>query len=123
LLQSHIGPNFSILKRERDLFGFDHCEAGRNLVADWNLPPEFESVVACHHEPRQPRNSWQMMDLIGLSCRMADAAGFPVFPGCEVVSYPELIEELPARERNMFCSDIDTLAFDIASKINALEST
>jgi hypothetical protein len=53
---------------------------------------------------------------------MADAAGFPVFPGCESIPYAEMFLELPDRERRTFCSDLDALAFDVASKINALES-
>lgn len=122
LLQAHTGPAAGILQSERHLFGFDHCEAGRNLVADWNLPSELESVVSGHHTASRGRGHWQMVDRVSISCRMADAAGFPVSPGCEFVPYPELFQELPDRERKLFYSDLDALAFDVASKINALES-
>jgi putative nucleotidyltransferase with HDIG domain len=122
LLQSHIGDSHSLLESERALFGFDHCEAGFNLVADWNLPPEFESVLSRHHSPPQDTGPWTMLDLIGLSCRMADATGFSVFPGCESPSYPELFQQLPPREQKSFYPDVHILAFDIANKINALET-
>jgi HD-like signal output (HDOD) protein len=121
LLQSHHGSPSSILEAERSLFGFDHCEAGRHLVTDWRLPTNFEDVVFCHHRPRQKDDPWHMPDLIKVSCRIADTIGFTVFQGCEVTPYEALLEELPDRERNSFCSDRDRLAFEISTKINAAE--
>jgi hypothetical protein len=53
---------------------------------------------------------------------MADAAGFPAFAGCEVTPYPELLDELPVRERSLFHATLEPLAFEIAKKINAVES-
>jgi hypothetical protein len=53
---------------------------------------------------------------------MADTVGFPAFPGCEATVYPELLEELPARERRLFYSDVETLAAEVANSIHAIES-
>jgi HD-like signal output (HDOD) protein len=121
-LGAHSGTPASILKAERELFGWDHCEAGRQLVVDWKLPTEFEAIVAEHHIARVMDGSWGMPDVINLSCRMADTAGFPAFPGCEASPYPELLEELPERERRLFHPTVEPLAFEIAKKINAVES-
>jgi len=88
LLGSHSGTPASILQGERDLFGWDHCETGRQLITDWNLPPEFDAIVAEHHAPRSDEAPWEMPALISLSCRIADTAGFPAFPGCEATPYP-----------------------------------
>ena len=77
LLETHSGPPVSILKAEHELFGWDHCQAGRQLIVDWKLPPEFEAIAAEHHEPRQKNGSWGMVDLINVSCRMAGRVGFP----------------------------------------------
>ncbi|MGA9069852.1 MAG: HDOD domain-containing protein [Terracidiphilus sp.] len=120
-LGAHSGTPASILKAERELFGWDHCEAGRQLVADWKLPAEFEAIVADHHKPREKNSSWGMPDLINVSCRMADSIGFPAFPGCETDPYPDLLDELPARERGLFHPTIEPLAFEIARKIDAVE--
>ena len=57
-----------------------------------------------------------------MSCRMADAVGFAAFPGCEATPYPELLDELPARERRLFHSEREALAFEVANRIQALES-
>ncbi len=121
-LGAHSGPAASILAAERELFGWDHCEAGRQLIEDWKLPAELEAIVAEHHKPRQKDGSWRMADLINVSCRMADAAGFPAFAGCESMPFAELLDELPARERRLFHATIEPLAFEVARKINDVES-
>jgi len=122
LLGAHSGSPTSILKAEMDLFGWDHCGIGRQLIADWKLPADFEAVVSEHHLPREKNGQWGMAELINVSCRMADAIGFAAFPGCEVTSYPELLDELPQRERRLFHGEIDSLTLEIASKISAVES-
>jgi HD-like signal output (HDOD) protein len=122
LLSTHSGTPASILEAERELFGWNHCEAGRQLILDWKLPAEFEAVVAEHHAPRQKDGSWNMADLIKVSCRMADTAGFLAFPGCEATPFPDLLEELPARERRLFHTEIEPLAQEIARKIDAVEA-
>jgi len=122
LLGAHSGTPESLLKAERDMFGWDHCELGRQLIQDWKLPNEFEAVVAEHHAPRKNDDSWGMSELINLSCRMADTAGFPAFSGCEVTPYPELLEELPARERRQFQTELEDLTAEVARRIGAAEA-
>jgi putative nucleotidyltransferase with HDIG domain len=121
-LEAYQGSPVSFLKIERKIFGWDHCEAGRKLVEDWNLPPEFEAIVAEHHLPRQKNGPWKMADLINVSCRMADTAGFPAFPGCEVTPFADLLDELPERERALFHTTVETLAFNVTKKISAVEA-
>jgi len=122
LLGSHSGTPSSILQCERELFGWDHCETGHQLITDWKLPTEFGAVVADHHTPRSKTAFWSIPELISLSCRMADTAGFPAFPGCEATPYPELLEELPACERGAFPPSLQLLADEIITKVNAVES-
>jgi HD-like signal output (HDOD) protein len=122
LLSTHCGPPDSILQGERDLFGWDHCETGRQLIANWKLPAEFEAIVVEHHSPRSKGDVWNMAELINLSCRMADTAGFPAFPGCEATPYTELLEELPASERRTFPAELDSLVLEVGNKINTVES-
>jgi hypothetical protein len=63
-----------------------------------------------------------MAELVGLSCRMADTTGFSAFSACHAATFDELLEELPARERKLFHTEIETLAFEVSKKIAALES-
>lgn len=122
LLETHRGSVLSALLAERELFGFDHCEAGRRLIATWKLPSDFEGIVSQHHIARRKGDPWQLVDLINVSCRMADATGFAVFSGCETVPYGDLLEELPARERAKFCAEPAKLAAEVRGKIEALEA-
>jgi HD-like signal output (HDOD) protein len=123
LLMAHSGSPGSMLTCERDLFGFDHCEAGAHLIADWKLPAEFQAIVSAHHSTRRQEGPWRLPDLINFSCKMADTIGFSTFPGCEFTPYPDLLGEMPERERGTFHADTESLAFEVSSKINALELT
>lgn len=121
LLEAYAGPPEGILAREREVFGFDHCEMGVQLVREWRLPGEFALVVAGHHEPRLPEFSWTMPDLVQMSCRLADAAGFAAFPACQPTPFEELLQELPIRARGLFFTDARSLAFEVRRKIKAIE--
>jgi putative nucleotidyltransferase with HDIG domain len=122
LLAAHNGTGASILQAERDLFGSDHCAIGQRLIGDWHLPTDFEAVISEHHSPRPADGSWGMAELINVSCRMADAAGFSAFAGCQTTPYAELLDELPARERRLFHSNVESLANNVAARIQAVES-
>ena len=122
LLESHHGPSSSVLEAERSLFGLDHCETGRQLIADWKLPENFEAVVADHLCPRRTDGTWDAAELVKVSCAMASALGFTAFPGCEPPTYLDLLELLPPRERRIFTSDGETLRDEVAESIHAIES-
>jgi hypothetical protein len=85
------------------------------------MPSYFTEVVADHHSPRVNHDTWKMPDIINVSCRMADTVGFASFQGCELTPYADLLAALPDRERRTFCPDGEALAFDVSSKINAVE--
>jgi len=116
LLGSHIGPPETMLERERAVFGKDHCEIGRQLIREWKLPEDFEPIVADHHHSNQRSHTWDMTELVSLSCRIADATGYVAYPACQSAPLAELLAELPERERKLFHSDIETLAFEISKR-------
>ncbi len=121
LLMTHRGSPSSILEPERELFGFDHCEAGQRLIANWKLPAGFEAIVSDHHSSGQKMDSWNLPAVINVSCRLADAIGFAVFPGCDITPYAALLGELPGMESKKFAAESEALAFEVSSKINAAE--
>jgi HD-like signal output (HDOD) protein len=109
-----------LLKQERELFGIDHCQAGRWLVEAWKLPGTFAEVTAHHHaEPKNGESG--TVGLVRNACRLADALGFAAVQSLDARSYPELLEQLSARERKQLPSDQEELALKIATKINAME--
>lgn len=122
LLEKHMGSGASILPLEAELFGCDHCQAGRHLVTDWRLPSELDAIVSDHHAPRSAESAWSMAELIKISCRLADAAGFAAFSGCEIAPFADLRDKLPDRERSAFHSNLESLAEDVTNKVNTLES-
>ena len=122
LLESHHGTASSVLEAERELFGWDHCETGRQLIDDWKLPENFEAVVADHLLPRRTDGAWDVAELVKVSCAMASTVGYGSFPGCEPVAYESLLEQLPARERRLFKLDAETLHQQIEEGIHAVES-
>lgn len=123
LLDSHAGTAESILPAERELFGLDHREVGLNLVTEWKLPPAFAAIVSMDKSARRKSFAWTMPELVQMSCKMADAAGFPAFAACEATPYQELLEELPPSERTRFYASASDLAFDIGRKISAAEAS
>jgi putative nucleotidyltransferase with HDIG domain len=122
LLEKHQGTAATLLDAERELFGWDHCETGQQLVGDWKLPDEFESMVAHHHEVRRTDGVWNVTELVKVSCAMASTIGFAAFPGCETKPFSDLLEALPARERRLFHGDAETLKKDVAESIQAIEA-
>jgi HD-like signal output (HDOD) protein len=123
LLGTHIGTPASMLTRERAIFGMDHCDLGKRLVAEWQLPEDFASVMSGPYAPRPTDGEWGMPEIIGLSCRMADTAGFAAFPACHAAPFQELVQELPPRERKLFHTEVETLVYEVSKKISALEAS
>lgn len=122
LLALHSGSAESILAREAELFGCDHCQAGLHLVWDWRLPSHFEAVVGGHHLPRNREIAWRIAELVKVSCRMADTLGFRAFHGCETIPFIELTSELPQRERCAFGDNREALLVEIEEQIDAMEA-
>jgi putative nucleotidyltransferase with HDIG domain len=122
LLERHNGSAASILPLEAEQFGCDHCQAGSHLVSDWALPPDFDAIVSDHHIARRPDGAWSMTELIKVSCRLADAAGFAAFPGCAITPFSELRDELPERECAGFHADLESLTLEVTNKIEVIES-
>jgi HD-like signal output (HDOD) protein len=122
LLEKHRGTPASMLAAERELFGWDHCEIGRQLIGDWKLPQSFAPVVADHLSERRSDGAWDMAELMKVSCAMASTIGFAAFAGCETTKYPELLAKLPAEEQKTFHPDPEALKGEIAESIHAIES-
>ncbi len=121
LLEKHEGASETMLEAERELFGWDHCETGKQLVGDWKLPEELESVVSRHHQPRRADAAWDVTELIKVSCHIASTIGFAAFEGCQARPFDELLEELPAREHRQFQLDPVELKKEVADGIRAIE--
>jgi putative nucleotidyltransferase with HDIG domain len=104
---------------EREAFGVDHCEAGRDLAREWRLPAELEEIALHHHDPPQAVG-FNTLTLIQLACRLADLLGFQVAGPAPVTSIDEIRYRLPECARGEFKSG-NALVLSVAAKINSLE--
>lgn len=123
LLGHFAGPAEAILTAEEELFGFDHCEAGRQLTDSWKLPHDFDAIVGRHHhefpgEPGAP--DWPMEALVHLACSMADAIGFAAFKHCTAPECANLYTLLPERAAHHFPSE-EELRQVISEKIRSVQ--
>ncbi len=110
-----------VLARERELFGVDHCEAGKIVVSAWNLPPDFGIIAARHHQPVQ--GNFDVLSVIHLSCALADTLGYRVAHALHSPSYSELRNQLPEAHRNELPEDPADLTAKIHAQVQILEHT
>lgn len=88
----------SLLDQEKYLFGMDHCEAGRLLLAQWKLPQDFCLVVGRDHDPPLASLDWLTIGYV--ACQMADTLGYSVVTPLKPLAFGELRAMLPARRKN-----------------------
>jgi putative nucleotidyltransferase with HDIG domain len=66
-----------LLKREVELLGVSHTDAGAFLLQHWGLPSTLVEVARKHHCSPLERKS-RLVELVSHGCRLADAIGFAV---------------------------------------------
>lgn len=123
LLGHFAGPTEAILRAEEDLFGFDHCEAGRQLTDSWKLPHDFAAIVSKHHHEFPASHDapdWPMEALVHMACSLADAIGFPAFKHCEAPACAGLYALLPERAIKHFPAE-EALKKMIGDKIESVQ--
>jgi len=98
LLQAADRDAVSLLDLEKKRFGLDHCEAGRQLVEQWKLPPEFCIVAGRHHDPPSGAPP-DFLTLAHAACRLADTFGYAVVKPLKEASLEEICALLPADAR------------------------
>lgn len=56
---------------ERELFGIDHCEAGRLFAEKWSFPDEIRDAIAYHHRPGQAEEHLHLVYLIQVADKIS----------------------------------------------------
>ena len=117
LLDRSTEPPLGMLRKERDVFVMDHCQAGSWLLAAWNLPRDLATIAAHHHEPLTHQED--AAEVIRLSCLLANALGFAVTP--HNASSPEkVLAEFPESVR-MHLPKPEELTSELTRQISAIE--
>ena len=83
-----------ILRAERAAVNVDHGVAGAWLVKNWAYPQSFADVCEHHHDWIDSKDG-ALLKLIKVACRIADSLNYVAVPYQAVVSYPDLLSQLP----------------------------
>lgn len=109
-----------LLHRERELFGTNHCEVGKELITAWKLPERF-AIVAAHHHDAPTNSTFDMLAVVRLSCALADAMGYSVGRCANALPYEELYAQLPAGQKAILPKDPKELSEKISQQMQFLE--
>jgi HD-like signal output (HDOD) protein len=116
-----LGSAASILQGERDLFGMDHCYAGRLLMCWWNLPEELVEVTSHHHTVTKPEK-FDLLTIVTLSCSISDALGFEFVRPADASGYKDIVSNLPQDKRDIVPVEPNEFRSRIADRIGCVES-
>jgi putative nucleotidyltransferase with HDIG domain len=120
LLSSEHALDLDLLKCERELFGADHCEAGRWVLEQWDFPKELCEVAALHHTLPGPGTS-VLLRIVSAGWQIADLLGFSAFNRPARGEIASIASALPGNAGHKVVEQFDTLAEEVAFKINAME--
>jgi putative nucleotidyltransferase with HDIG domain len=105
---------FDLLQTERDLFEIDHCAAGAYLAQDWDFPDELAAAIATHHDEPVPGDT-SMYNLIQVSWRLADVAGYAAFSPNRQWEWEELSAFIPNAQFSWLGESLEAAKEKIAS--------
>jgi putative nucleotidyltransferase with HDIG domain len=112
-------PGFDLLKRERDLFGVDHCQAGQWVLEQWDFPQELCEVAFLHHTPPRPGAS-DLLRIVYAGWQIADLLGFSELKRPGAAEMTTIASMLPGTVGRQLIDECG-LADEVAFKINAVE--
>jgi HD-like signal output (HDOD) protein len=111
-----------LLAAERNLLGFDHCEAGSWILSQREFSTELQIVAAQHEnsatDPNRPNG---MACLVGTSSRLADSIGLSVFPSPSHAALPEIVSSCSERARKQILVEFPDIAEWVVMKVNGIE--
>ena len=93
-----------LLNLEKKHFGVDHCEAGRLMMEQWNLPAEFCTIAGRHHDSPSGA-SLDFLTIVHVACRLAETLGYSVAIPLKYVPFDQIRGQLPTSVRARFADD------------------
>jgi len=110
---------FDLFQTERDLFDIDHCEAGRWLMQEWQLPAPYQEIAARHHQDLCP-SRFDLLEVVSLGCRLADTLGCEVIKPKHLCTLDEARAALPPAAQARFDLQPEALRTRIGSVVDSL---
>jgi HD-like signal output (HDOD) protein len=110
----------NLLATEKSLFGMDHAEAGRWLLAQWGCPLELQMVAAHHENPQAAAGPDKVLVcLVGAASQLADLMDFSEFAATPRRELEQIVELIPESEAPL--GDFPALAEYVATRVNGIE--
>ena len=109
---------------EKGLYGMDHAEAGRWLLAQWGCPLDLQTVASLHETPAAAvavGRDRELVRLVGAASQAAQLMDFTEFPGMHESELPQIIEAIP--EATGILADFPAFTQLVATRINGIELT
>jgi HD-like signal output (HDOD) protein len=109
----------NLLATEKRLYGMDHAEAGRWLLAQWGCPLDLQIVASLHENPAAATGrDRDLVCLVGAASQLADLMDFCEFdtPRSDLAKVVEMIPGAIAQ-----LTDFPALTEFIATRVNGIE--
>jgi hypothetical protein len=122
----------ALLDAERELLGIDHCEAGEWFTRQLLLPQVFQDVARHHHDV-DAVGPTDVLQRIGVACRLSDWMGYWVVaasaPGAAGPATDEgpaavasLAASLPLAQRVTLVSEVELIVAEVVQQVTAFDS-
>ena len=107
---------------ERELFGLDHGEAGRWLLAQWGCPLELQNVAAKHENPPQAQaRDGSLIRLVHGASALANLMGMSVMESAQSEDFSQIAAALPEAGPELTVESFGELTESVLTKINGVE--
>jgi HD-like signal output (HDOD) protein len=104
---------------EKQVFGADCVDVGRQLAQSWKLPRSLAEAILPGTSPGG--GQFGVPELVDKCCRLADLIGFQVDGAPLPCGIAEFIEEFPAWARDWLRPDLESISLEVVTQINGLE--
>jgi HD-like signal output (HDOD) protein len=116
------GRKINLMDVERELFGLDHGEAGRWLLAQWGCPLELQNVAAHHENPPQAQvRDGDLIRLVHGASALANLMGMSVTEPAQSDDFSQVAATLPEASPELTEESFGELTNSVLTKINGVE--
>jgi putative nucleotidyltransferase with HDIG domain len=128
--QSAVEEHLALDRAEEQHLGFTHCQTGRILAEQWNLPSEIAEVIEFHHNVAMAHKAEPLVALVHLSdllCRVRELGygyyevmGIDLAGGAAWATLRTHCPKLASLDLARLSLDIDGAMAEIVSLVNAV---
>jgi len=109
-----------VLRAEREALNVDHGRAGAWLMHNWAFPDDFSEICEHHHDVPHAYDS-EILRVVKVGCKIADAIGFPAVKCHQPPSYSEAAWDMMARRGLKTAPSEEDLRVNVTARLAAFE--